>query len=169
MSKPYYNKKHAIETARLLELLLQNPDKPIVVEHEKVGIQKHSLLNRLYNSLDYLCDELDPDGIWKQLREKLVLSVVFAGIKISMNEKKVSSLVDASREYQERSAEGIVERILRFLEDTNSTIFEETELKLSEDTLETLRGLLEQEGLICIIRKERVKIVKSAPPTVAQE
>ena len=159
--KSYFTEDFARDTAKLLQVLLEREDKTLIIEHAPLGLKKISLLARLYNSLDYLCDHMDPDGVYKELRRRLRLSKVFNGVKISLM-PPIDSLVEAARPIEVIDAKKIVEDAITFAEEAKwGSIFERNDVRLSEDQLTILRGLFESNpDFISIIEEGRIKVVK---------
>lgn len=190
----YYNEKYAISTRDILDTLLKNPSKDILIDSTIIGCTSETLLSRIQQSWSYIIDFLDtPDkkyvglrGMIKCIREQnryVRFSWKFTKPELGTGSPTKLTAIEAPRLIDQQYADMVVaakkqklniswqQQVNNFISDSSvGEILDIKDLRLSEEEMEAVKNLVDQVSfnfVLARLNSGTIKILNNPEAAVA--
>lgn len=162
-SATYYREKFALEVKLLLDEFLAAPVlQPQLFDERDFNLSKSSLYMRIYHGWKYLCDFLDPDGVYKQLRNRYEIKRHDAGVLLELRGNIAHTGIAKLAHEIKESVEEWKSKLYEYLETGKiGEKFEIQNILLSDDEVGELQLMFESTPhLYFDISNTHIKMVK---------
>lgn len=161
---PYYNEKFAKELIVFLDQRIAN-GKPVEFRKSAHGVSSRTLWYKVSQAWDYIRDNLDPSGVYKELWDKSTIRRLPTGVRIIDRDLSVRPLEGIQVNEEDSAVHRLNNKIMDFLSDDNSKpMLDIQSLSLTQAEVDELAALLAPvtgvDHIAAQITTTRVRILK---------
>lgn len=168
----YYRPEFALQVKLVIDEMIETKRDKEWRYLDFPDLRPRTLYQRIFQSIKYLVDNLDPDGKYAAFKKITVLSdkVSKTGVRLSwvrdMLDGREFKATDVTLDYKMQQWKLEIDK---FLTDTTKKVLHLKSLALTSEEIESLRVSLEIPGLYPFISEREIKIIKSDEMIAGEE
>jgi len=169
LKAPYYREQYALQLQVILDMMIVDREDRLVLYKDYPELSKHSLYNRINQSLQYLIHELDtPDSKYATLRFEIKLKPETKGVRLKFN-KPLEPLIAHKAEpvVEEKKPDAVVSKIqtliAEFIADSEQNFFLCKDIALTHKQVFEIIEFLDSykvDKLLYHVYRKSIRIVK---------